>query len=165
MSSFYPIKNWYYVRLAYPLSAPPLGPILPGQTKKLYYTVGDATIHVLLREVQTINHECVIRVYSGPSGVSGGTVVPIRSWNYQAGPSVGSLTRDVTTTDDGTLVDEEYIFGPETGGPEASRQPVTTPPNRVRILPGSTNYLVTITNTGTVSMRLQYYLDWLEFPY
>lgn len=152
------VKNGleFYLRVAYPAA----DPIADGTTRKIFFSVGSKPVIIKLRDLSYVAEELSINLYQTPTGVTGGTAIPIRNYN-RVNPvaTTCSATKDVTTVTDGTLFDgAEYFFG-SANAPQ--RQSASIPTGRERILPANTTYLIAITN-GTGSSRAQYFLDWYE---
>lgn len=152
----------YYVRIAYPDDDTfGFGPIPAGATRKIHFQTGSKVLLAKLRIVEYVGEEFRIEIYSGPTGVTGGTPVTVSNWNSRNPVATTvTVTRDVTTTDDGTAVgDPEYLFGAQS---TSGRDLNAIPQGRERVLPINSEFIVAITNTSNSASRLQYFLDWFE---
>lgn len=152
------IKNGvqYYVRAAWPLS----DPIPAGESRNMYFQVGDSTILTKLRLFDFIGEELSIQIYAAPD-VTGGTPLAVSNWNLQnPQPTVVTATKDVTVNNAGTPVgDPEYLFG---GSSQGQRVSSSIPQGFERVIPGNTDFLIQVTNTGGGTARAQYFLTWYE---
>lgn len=154
------VKNGlqYYARVAWPTATP----IANGAAgaRKLLFVTGAKPVIFKGRVFDYIGEELTIQLFEGPTGVAGGTPVTVRNFNrINPVASTMQVTRDVTTTSDGTAFDDpEYFFG-STNAPQ--RQATSIPSGRERVLKPNTSYLVVITSViGTA--RAQYFGDWYE---
>lgn len=155
------VKNGlqFYLRAVWPLA----DTIANGTVRKIWFKTGTKPVIVKLRDFQYVAEELELQLFSGPTGVSGGT--PLTIGNYNGVNPVASTVqaaKNVTTTGDGTEFggnDPEYFFGATTQG---NRTTASIPQGRERILPINTEFIVRITNTGSGVARAQYYLDWYE---
>lgn len=148
----------FYARVAYPIGST----VAAGATVKLYFETGDKTILVKDRMFHYIGEEFEINIYSSPTGVTGGTAIPISNWNLKSPQSttVVSALKGVATTSDGTAVQgPEYFFGAAATG---QRTPDAIPEGYERVIPPNSNFLVTITNNGANPARCEYFLTWHE---
>lgn len=142
----------------------PLASVIPtGQTRKVRFQTGSKYVLIKLRELQYIAEELTLRLFQGPTGVTGGTPLSIHNYNSRNPvASTVSATKNVTTTTDGTefnAADPEVFFG-SSNNPQ--RNQAISLQGRDRILLPNTTYLVTLTNTGTGDARAEYHLDWFE---
>lgn len=155
------VKNGlqYYLRAVWPLA----DTIAAGTNRKLWFKTGAKQVLVKLRDVQYIAEELTIRLFTGPTGVTGGTALKVS--NYNGVSPVAETTqakKNVTTTSDGTEFgdsDPEYFFG-SANAPQ--RAATSIPQGRERVLPANSEFIVAIANTGAGVARVQYYLDWYE---
>lgn len=148
----------FYARVAYPLG----GTIAAGATQKLYFETGDKTVLVKDRMFHYIGEEFEIGIYGSPTGVTGGTAIPISNWNLKSpqATTIVSALKGVTTTTDGTAAQEpEYFFG---AAAEGQRAPDSIPEGYERVIPPNSSFLVTITNNGSSPARCEYTLTWYE---
>lgn len=155
------VKNGlqFYLRAVYPKASP----IPAGETRKIWVSVGDSPLIIKLRIVEFDAEELRLDIYSGPTGVTGGTTITPRNYN-RVSPQPGLITarKGVTTTSDGTPFDPddpEYFFG-ASNSPQ--RNPGSLPQGRERILPANVAFIVAFTNTGTGNARVQYFLDFYQ---
>lgn len=153
------IKNGlqFYIRASWPLA----DTISAGSTRKLHFAFGNKTILVKRRIFDYISEELQIVVSANPTGVSGGTGLTVRNWNAKTPQtSIATVTKGVTTTSDGTPIDDpEYFFG---GGATGQRIQSSIPEGYERVIPPNSEYIVAITNTSTSTARAQYALTWYE---
>ena len=156
------VKNGlqFFVRATWPL-----GDTIEATTgvRKIWFKTGAKPVIVKLRDFQYVAEEMRIRLFSGPTGVSGGTPLVVNNYN-SVNPiaSTVQVVKNVTTVSNGTEfagTDAEYFFGESAMG---NRSSASIPQGRERILPANTEFLVEIANTGSGSARAQYYLDWYE---
>jgi len=136
--------------------------IAANSTVKLWFKTGAKKIIVKMRELHYAGEEIAVRLYASPTGVSGGTDIPVRNYN-RINPVATTCQgkQDVTTTSDGVLFDGPEMFYGETG--TSNRSGTTIPQGRERILPANAEFIVAFsTPSGTGSTRLQYFLDWYE---
>lgn len=155
------VKNGlqFYVRAVWPKG----GEIPADATRKIWFSTGSSPIIVKARVFEYDAEEVRIDIYSGPTGVTGGTVITPRNYNRVAPvAAVSQAKKNVATTADGTPFDPddpEYFFG-------ASNTPQRTPGSilqgRERILPANSQFIVAITNTGASAARAQYFLDYYQ---
>lgn len=147
----------FFIRAAWPLA----DPIPALETRKIHFQVGDSPVWVFLRIFEYIGEELVLRLFASPSGVTGGTPVTISNWNtVNPQTSVGTVTKDVSTTDDGVeVIEPEYFFGGDT---VAARSVTSIPENRQRAIPANSDFILSITNNNGQDARCQYFLDWYE---
>lgn len=155
------VKNGlqFFVRAAWPLA----DSIAVSTTRKLWFKTGSKVVIAKLRDFQYVAEELRIRLFQGPTGVTGGTDLRINNYNG-VGPVATTVQakKNVTTSMDGTAFgdqDDEYFFGASAQG---QRTTASIPQGRERILPANTEFIVAIDNTGTGVARAQYYLDWYE---
>ena len=155
------VKNGvqYSLRAAWPL----LDTIATGASRLIWFKTGAKPVLVKLRDLQYLAEELSIQLYTGPTEVTGGTVLGISNYNGVAPVATTvQAKKNVTVTARGTEFggsDPEYLFG-AAGNPQ--RAPASIPQGRERVLPANTEFIVAITNTGTSAARVQYYLDWYE---
>lgn len=154
----------YYVRAAWPSEVGATGApgIAAGATVKMHFLTGSKKIQVYKRDFHFLATELRIDLFSGPTGVTGGTAMSVHNYNSVApvATSVVSATRDVTTTTDGTAFGgREYFFGSAAAG---QRTADSIPEGFVRALPANGSFIVAITNTGAQTANAQYYLTWTE---
>lgn len=148
----------YYIRVAYPLA----DPIPGGATRKLYFKLGAKPVLVKLRDFEYVGEELQIELFSGPSGVTGGTAQTPNNWNgVNPVASTVEFRKGVTTTDDGTPLEAEpeYFFGSALA---FNRDANSIPLGRERVLPAGGEFIVAITNNNAQDARCQYFLDWFE---
>lgn len=148
----------YYVRMAWPLD----DPIAGNTSRKILFQTGAKQVLVKRREFNYVGEELQIELFEGPSGVTGGTAFPVNNWNEVSPvPSTVTVTKNVSTTDDGTPLESEpeYFFGSTTG---FNRQPASIPIGRERIIPPNSTFLVVISNNNGADARCQYFLDFYE---
>jgi hypothetical protein len=154
------VKNGteFYLRVSYPTA----DPVVQGTSRKIFFQTGAKKVVIKLRDVAYVGEELSINLFSAPTGVAGGTPIPVRNYN-RVNPVATTVTatRDVTTTSDGTLFDgPEYLFG-SSNAPQ--RNPVSIPAGRERILAPNSSFLVVISApAGVGNSRAQYFLDWYE---
>lgn len=154
------VKNGvqFYARVAWPTT----DPIAANSTRKILFRTGSKPVIIKSRDVLSVAEELSLNLYEGPTGVTGGTAVPVRNYN-RVNPVTTTvvMTANVTTTTDGTLFDgPEYFFG-SASAPQ--RSAASIPQGRERILPPLTSFLITITApAGVGTSRVQYFLDWYE---
>lgn len=155
------VKNGlqYNLRATWPLT----DTIAAGATRKLWFKTNAKPVIIKLREVQFVAEELVLRLFRGPTTVTLGTDLAIHGYNAvsQVATTV-QAKKNVTTVADGTefdAADPEVFFGsanaPQRGVAFALQ-------GRERILPANTEFIVSVTNTGTGVARVQYFLDWYE---
>lgn len=155
------VKNGvqYSLRAAWPLT----DQIANGTSRLIWFKTGAKPVLVKLRDMQYIAEELELQLYSGPTGVTGGTTLTISNYNGVAPVATTvQAKKNVSVTSRGTEFggnDPEYFFG-SAGNPQ--RAPNSIPQGRERVLPANTEFIVAITNTGTSAARVQYYLDWYE---
>ena len=148
----------FYTRIAYPTA----DPIAGGTTRKIYFKLGAKPILVKLREFEYIGEELQIQIFANPTGVTGGTPRTPANWNRQdPQPTTVQILKDVTTTDDGTPLDDEpeYFFGSQS---QPNRDLNSIPQGRERVIPAGGEFIVAITNNNGQNARCQYFLDWYE---
>ena len=154
------IKNGaqFYARAAWPIG----NSIAAGQSKLLYFETGAIDVLVKDRLFNYSAEELKLEIFANPSGVTGGTPVNVSNWNGVSPneTTIVSVLRDVTTTSNGTLIqDPEYFFGANATG---HRDQSGIPEGYERLVAGNTGYIVAITNTGSGAARCQYGLSWYE---
>lgn len=155
------VKNGlqYNIRAVWPL----LDVIATGASRKIWFKTNAKPVIIKLREFQYLAEELKIELFSGPTGVSGGTDLAVH--NYNAVNPIATTVqakKNVTITNNGTAfdtTDPEHFFG---GANDPQRQIATILQGRERILPANTEFAVVITNTGTGNARVQYFLDFYE---
>ena len=157
------VKNGvqYYLRAAWPLTDTiPNG---SSNVRYIWFKTGAKPVLVKLRELFYVAEELSIQLYTGPTGVTGGTALAAGNYNGVAPVATTvQAKKNVSVTARGTEFggsDPEYLFG-AAGNPQ--RAPNSIPVGRERVLAPNTEFLVAITNTGTSAARVQYYLDWYE---
>lgn len=132
-------------------------------TKKLWFKTTTKPVLVKLRELQYIAEELRLQLFTGPTGVTGGTALDVHNYNGVAPVAATTQAKkNVTTVTDGTEFDKadpEYFFGSQAGG---QRNVATALVGRERVLPANAEFLVVITNTGAGDARVQYFLDFYE---
>ena len=155
------VKNGlqFNLRAAWPLS----DVISAGTTRKIWFKTNAKPVIIKLREVQYLAEELVLRLFQGPTGVTGGTDLTVHNYNAVNPVATTVLAKkNVTTTTDGTQfdgADPEYFFGSSN---DPQRQASSIPQGRERILPANTEFIVSINNSGSGNARVQYFLDWYE---
>lgn len=154
----------YYVREAWPAEVGAVGApgIAAGATAKLHFLIGSKKVQVIRREFHHLATEMRIDLFSGPTGVTGGTDMTIHNYNSVAPVATSVITakRDVATTSDGTpFGGREYFFGAAAAG---QRTADSIPEGFVRALPANGSFIVAIKNTGSQTANAQYYLTWSE---
>lgn len=150
----------FYARVAYPIGSE----IAAAGTVKLYFETGSKTVLIKDRMFHYIGEEFELNIYGSPTGVTGGTAITISNWNLKTpqATTIVSALKGVTTTTDGTLVqDPEYFFGASATG---QRTPDAIPEGYERAIPPNSEFLVTIQNTSASTARVQYGLSWYEGP-
>lgn len=162
---FYPeanVKNGlqYNLRAVWPLA----DVIATGTSRKIWFKTNAKPVIVKIRDFQYVAEELKLELFSGPTGVSGGTDLLIHNYNgVNPVATTVQAKKNVTITGNGTQfdgADPEYFFG---SANDPQRQSATAfPIGRERILPANTEFAVVISNTGTGSARVQYYLDFFE---
>ena len=162
---FYPeanVKNGlqFNLRAVWPIA----DPVATGTTRKIWFKTNAKPVIIKLREFQYIAEEIKLELFQGPTGVSGGTDLLIHNYNgVNPVATTVQAKKNVTITNNGTQFDgsdAEYFFG---SANDPQRQSATAfPTGRERILPANTEFAIVITNTGTGSARIQYYLDFFE---
>jgi hypothetical protein len=148
----------YYIRVAWPK----LDPIPAGQSRKLHVVLGTKPITLIARDLASKGEEIQVTFAAFPTGVTGGTPIPLNPLNNAApvASSIVTATKDVATTSDGTLFGSpDYVFGATAQGQQSGG--VTTDLFK-RILPAGGQFLIIITNTGAGDANVQYTLQWME---
>lgn len=149
----------FYLRASWPKG----GEIAAGSTAKIWFSTGLSPVIIKSRVIEFDAEELKVEIFSGPTGVTGGTTITPRNYN-RVNPvlAVSQCKKNVSTITDGTAFDPddpEYLFG-------ASNSPQRTPgailQGRERVLPANTEFIVAITNTGSSIARVQYFLDWYQ---
>lgn len=155
------VKNGlqYNLRATWPLA----DTIAAGTTRKIWVKTNAKPVIVKLRELQFIAEELTLRLFRGPTTVTLGTDLTIHGYNAvsQVATTV-QAKKNVTTVSDGTefdAVNAEVFFG---SANDPQRGVSTALQGRERILPANTEFIVSITNTGTGVARVQYFLDFYE---
>lgn len=163
---FYPELNikrgrQFYLRAAWPLA----DRITANTSRLLHFTTGPTPVIVKLRDFSYIAEELVIRLWVGPTGVTGGDALEISNYNginpdYSAALGI-TATKNVAVTDKGVEFggsDPEYYFGSSSAG---GRTQASIPQGRERVLPPNTEFIVEIENSasGSTPARAQYYID------
>lgn len=107
------VKNGlqFFTRIAWPTANPIANG--PAAARKILFVTGVKPVIFKGRVFDYIGEELTIQIFEGPTGVSGGTAVTPRNFNrINPVASTVQITRDVTTTADGTAIDDlEYFFG------------------------------------------------------
>lgn len=162
---FYPeanVKNGlqYNLRAVWPLA----DVIATGTDRKIWFKTNAKPVIVKIRDFQYVAEELRLELFSGPTGVSGGTDLTIHNYNgVNPVATTVQAKKNVTITNNGTQFDggdAEYFFG---SANDPQRQSASAfPIGRERILPANAEFAVVITNTGTGNARAQYYLDFYE---
>jgi hypothetical protein len=162
---FYPeanVKNGlqFNLRAVWPIA----DPIAIGTSRKVWFKTNAKPVIIKIRDFQYIAEELKLELFTGPTGVSGGTDLLIHNYNgVNPVATTVAAKKNVTITSNGTQFDHsdpEYFFG---SANDPQRQSATAfPIGRERILPANTEFAVVISNTGTGSARVQYYLDFFE---
>ena len=137
--------------------------IAAGTTRKISVITGAKPVLIKLREFSYIAEEITLRLFSGASGVTGGTALTINNYNAVAPVAATvSARKNVTTVSDGVLFDggDSDIFLGAASAPQ--RGAASLPDGRERVLPPNTSYIVAITNSGGGNARCRYFLDWYE---
>lgn len=155
------VKNGtqFYIRAAWPLS----DTISSGSERLVYFATGAEKVTVKLREFSYIAEELYIKLWQGPTGVTGGTDLDINNYNsVNPNETIADdivAKKNVTVTTKGTEFggsDPEYYFGANSVG---NRVQSSIPEGRERILPPNTEFIVEIGNTGSGAARAQYFID------
>ena len=143
-----------YVRFAWPTS----DPIVAGTPRKTHFRTGALPVIFKGRVFDYVSEEMTLTLYEGATGVTGGTAVPVRNFNLvNPVASLVTVTKNVTTVTNGTVIDgPEYFFGATGASPQ--RAPGSIPAGRERVLKPNTSYLIEIAGAG----RAQYMGDWYE---
>lgn len=143
-----------HVRVAWPTA----DPIVAGTPRKVHFRTGALPVIFKGRVFDYVSEEMTLTLYEGATGVTGGTAVPVRNFNLVSPvPSLVTVTRDVATVTNGTVIDgPEYFFG--AAGATPQRAPGSIPVGRERILKPNTSYIIEIAGAG----RAQYFGDWYE---
>jgi hypothetical protein len=155
------VKNGlqYNLRATWPLA----DTIAAGTTRKIWFKTNAKPVIIKLREVQFIAEELVLRLFRGPTTVSGGTDLSIHGYNAVSQvPTTVQAKKNVTTVSDGTefdASDPEVFFG---SANDPQRGVAFALQGRERILPANTEFIVSLTNSGTGVARVQYFLDFYE---
>lgn len=155
------VKNGvqYNLRATWPLS----DTIAAGATRKIWFKTNAKPVIVKLREMQYVAEELTLRLFRAPTGVTGGTALSIHNYNSVSPVATTcQATKNVTTTSDGVEFDNnnaEVFFG-ASNAPQRSVSIALQ--GRERILPANSEFIVSITNTGSGVARAQYFLDWYE---
>lgn len=163
--AFYPEQNvknglQYYTRVVYPL----LDPIVSGQSKSIIFKTNSKKVLVKVRIVHYSAEELKLELFANPT-FDDQTGTPITPDNYNGVNPVTTTVqvyKDSTVSADGTPLDNsdpEHYFGSNSTG---QRNGTSIPEGRERVLPENGLYHVKLTNTGTGSARVQYFLDWYE---
>ena len=149
----------YNLRATWPLT----DTIAAGATRKIWFKTNAKPVIVKLREVQYVAEELTLRLFRTPTGVTGGTALSIHNYNSVSPVATTcQATKNVTTTSDGAEFDNnnaEVFFG-ASNAPQRSVSIALQ--GRERILPANSEFIVSITNTGSGVARAQYFLDWYE---
>lgn len=117
---------------------------------------------IKLRVLDYVGEELSLSLFEGATGVTGGTAIPVRNYNRRNPvASTVTVTKNVTTTSDGTAIDDpEFFYG---SGSAPQRAAVSIPSGRERILLPNTSYIVSIAATAALgNARVQYFIDWYE---
>lgn len=142
----------------------PLGDLIAnGTTRKIWFKTTTKPVIIKLRELQYVGEELTLRLFSGPTGVTLGTDLTVHNYNtVNPVASTCLAKKNVTTVSDGTEFDAgnaEVFFG-SANAPQ--RSAAIALQGRERILPANSEFIVSITNTGTDNARVQYFLDFYE---
>jgi len=162
---YYPeanVKNGlqFNLRAVWPLA----DVITTGTSRKIWFKTNAKPVIVKIRDFQYIAEELKLELFQSPTGVTGGTDLLVHNYNgVNPVATTVAAKKNVTITNNGTQFDNndpEYFFG---SANDPQRQSATAfPIGRERILPANTEFAVVISNTGTGSARVQYYLDFYE---
>lgn len=142
-----------FVRVAWPLA----DPVAAGTPRKIHFRTGALPVIFKGRVFDYVSEEMTIELYEGATGITGGTAVPVRNFNrISPVASLVTVTKNVTATGNGTLIDDaEYFYG-SANAPQ--RAAASIPSGRERILKPNTSYLIVVSGAG----RAQYFGDWYE---
>ena len=141
-----------------------LGDAIPslGQ-RRIWFQTGAKPVLVKMREFQYIGEEMTLRLFRGPTGVTGGTDLSINNYNgINPVATTVQAKKNVTVTTDGlefNANDPEVFFGTQAN---PQRVQAVALQGRERVLPANTQFIVLVTNTGTGDARAEYHLDWYE---
>lgn len=155
------VKNGlqYNLRATWPLT----DTIAAGTTRKIWFKTNAKPVIIKLRELQFIAEELTLRLFRGPTTVTLGTDLTVHGYNAASQvPTTILAKKNVTTVSDGTEFDAgnaESFFG---SANDPQRGVAFALQGRERILPANTEFIVSITNSGTGVARVQYFLDWYE---
>lgn len=155
------VKNGlqYNLRATWPLT----DTIASGTTRKVWFKTTTKPVIIKLRELQFIAEELTLRLFRGPTTVTLGTDLTVHGYNAASQvPTTVLAKKNVTTVSDGTEFDAgnaESFFG---SANDPQRGVAFALQGRERILPANTEFIVSITNSGTGAARVQYFLDWYE---
>jgi len=155
------VKNGmqYYLRAAWPLTD-----VIPTtESRKVWVKTGTQKVLVKLRDLQFVAEELRLELFRAPVTVTGGIDLTIQNYN-SINPVVTTTVakKNVTTVSDGVPFDAgdpEYFYG---AAASPQRVAASIPQGRERVIPPNTEFIVKITNTGSGSARVQYFLDWFE---
>lgn len=162
------VKNGrqFYFRAVWPLSDQITNG--PANARLLYLRTGTLPVIVKLRDLHYVAEELTIRLYVGPTGVSGGQPLTLRNYNTvnpNFAAAIGVQARkNVTVSSRGTEFDggdPEYLFG-ASSAPQRVQSAI--PQGRERIIAGDTEFLVAFENTGAGNARVSYFLDFYIGP-
>lgn len=156
------VKNGlqYYTRISYPLS----DSISSGQSRSLIFKTTSKKVLAKVRIVHYAAEEIEIELFSTPT-FNDQTGIELAPDNYNGVNPITTtveIYKDPAVSNDGTPLensDNEYYFGSNSSG---QRSGESIPEGRERVLSENSTYHVKITNTGTGSARVQYFLDWYE---
>lgn len=156
------VKNGvqYYLRATWPSA----DSIVAGASRRLWFKTGALPVIIKLRDFSYVAEEIRIRLYKGPTGVTGGTDLVIHNYNGISPVAAVGLAakKNVAVTSDGVEFDggdAEYLFGASTS---ALRSQAAIPQGRERIVAPNSEFIVLIDNLstgGSAAARVQYFLD------
>lgn len=149
----------FYLRATWPLA----DTIGAGTQRLIYFSTGAEKVTVKIRQFSYFAEELYIKLWQGPTGVTGGTDLDINNYNgVNPNTTIAAdivAKKNVTVTTKGTEFggsDAEYYFGANSVG---NRTQGSIPEGRERILPPNTEFIVEIGNSGSGAARAQYFID------
>lgn len=156
------VKNGlqYYTRVVYPL----LDTISSGQSRSIIFKTNSKKVLVKVRIVHYSAEEVKLELFSNPTfdDQTGASLTPDNYNGVNPVVSTVQVYKDPSISVDGTPLDDsdpEHYFG---SNANAQRNGTSIPEGRERVLPEDSLYHVKLTNTGSGSARVQYFLDWYE---
>lgn len=132
-------------------------------TFNIVFTTGAKVVLVKSRSLYTNGVNVSVQLFKAPTGVSGGSAIPIQNYNdiNPVATSVSAVSGATVTGNGTSWGAPEHIYNQSANG-QGQRSGSGLAPGGDRILKPNSSYLIQLVNGDTNTAPFDYFLTWFE---